>query len=231
MDVSVIIPALNEAKGIAGCINSFKRQSLKPLEIIVADGGSRDETRAIARRLGCRVVVERKRTIAAGRQKGAEAAKGEVLAFTDADAFLPKDWLKELVEPFKDEKTACVFGSLRLQGGGALDGFASGLLGVGFWLSALIGRPSGAGSCMAVSACAFRKAGGFDKRLVTAEDIDLEKRLQRFGRVVYAPAAVAFVSARRIRKWGYPRFIAFHLNNWFRAHFLGRSSKAYERVR
>jgi len=229
--VSVVVPTLNEEANVAGCIDSLKRQSLKPLEIIIADGGSTDATRSIAKKRGAVVVVEKTRTIAAGRQRGSRAAKGEIIAYTDADAVLPENWLEELAKPFCDARVSCVFGSLRLSDATLLERLLSRVLAIAFAASAFVGSPSGAGSCMAVRASAFRKSGGFDTRLVTAEDVDLQKKLKKFGRVVYAPAAVASVSPRRVRKWGYPKFILFHLRNWFKASFLGTPECNYEPVR
>ncbi|MFA4946574.1 MAG: glycosyltransferase [Candidatus Micrarchaeia archaeon] len=231
MRISVVVPALNEEKRIAACIDSLKRQSLKPFEIVVADGGSKDATRAIARKKGCRVVVEHERTIAAGRQCGCLAARGDILAFTDADAVLDRSWLKELCAPLRDPGVVCVFGSLELLDATWLEAFLSNVLKLVFGFTALISKPTGAGNCMACRADAFRKSGGFNVDLVTAEDIDLQKKLARYGRIVYAPKAVARVSPRRVRKWGYLRFTLFHAGNWVNAHFFGRAATTYEKVR
>ncbi|MDP2717349.1 MAG: glycosyltransferase family A protein, partial [Candidatus Micrarchaeota archaeon] len=86
MNVSVIIPAYNEEKTLARTISSIRRQDFVADEIIVADGGSSDGTLDIAGAMADQVVVEKKRTISAGRQAGAKIAQGRWLAFADADA-------------------------------------------------------------------------------------------------------------------------------------------------
>lgn len=230
---SVVIPALNEEKVIRACIESLNVQDYPhSFEVIIADGGSKDATRRIARSLGVRVVVERTRTIAAGRQKGALAAKGGLIAFSDADAVIPPNWLRELLAPFKDERVTGAFGSFSLFDGNLFDDFLCATFVPAYlWLSNAFGYPSGAGSCMACRASAFKESGGFNVKLVTAEDVDLQKKMRKLGRVAFVPKAKARVSARRIRKWGYLKFFAFHARNWFEAHFLGRAESHYERVR
>ena len=233
LKASIVIPALNEEKVLRECIESWNAQDCAfEFEVIIADGGSKDATRRIARSMGARVVMERTRTIAAGRQKGALAAKGELIAFSDADAVLPPNWLRELLVPFKDGRVTGTLGSFALFDGNHFEDFLCATLVPSYlWFSNVIKCPSGAGSCMACRASAFKESGGFNVKLVTAEDVDLQKKMQKLGRVVFTPKAKARVSARRIRKWGYWKFFSFHARNWFEAHFLGRAESHYERVR
>ncbi|MCX6768055.1 MAG: glycosyltransferase [Candidatus Micrarchaeota archaeon] len=236
---SVIVPAFNEEKNIAACLRALASQSLprEKYELIVSDGYSSDKTVPISKQLADKVVLERKRTIAAGRQKGAEAARGKILVFTDADTRVEKNWLEQLLKPFAGDSGAAAlvaasYGALMPLEPSAFNSFlCKFLLSPYFFLTTALGLPSGAGSNLAVSAGAFRKAGGFDTGLVTGEDVELQKRVKRFGRMVFVPGAVARVSFRRVEKWGYGRFIAFHAANFFKTHFLGRPAREYERIR
>ena len=231
MRISVVIPTYNEKKRIGACIRSLRHQSLPPYEIIVADDESPDGTAAIARKMGAKVVTVTKKRIAAGRQAGARVARGEIIACTDADAVLDKNWLRELCAPFSDEKVVSTHGAVFLTDGNKLDEFACRwFLNPYFAASNALGLPSGAGSSMAVRLSALKKIGGFDETLVTGEDVDVQRRVRRFGRTVFIGDAVAYVSARRIRRWGYLRFFLFHLGNWLRILF-GNPARAYERVR
>ncbi len=93
--VSVVIPALNEAERIGNAIAAIRAQSEPPLEIVVVDDGSRDETAAVARRLGARVYVhERNLGLAAARNTGILGSSGTWLAFCDAD----DAWRPEMLE-------------------------------------------------------------------------------------------------------------------------------------
>jgi glycosyltransferase involved in cell wall biosynthesis len=87
--VSVIIPCFNAARTLAGAIASVRRQSYRNLEIIAVDDGSRDDTLALLRgeqARGVRVVArERNGGAAAARNDGIAIARGEFLAFLDAD--------------------------------------------------------------------------------------------------------------------------------------------------
>lgn len=233
MDASVIVPTLNEEKTISACLASLRDQDFRgSFEVIVSDGHSTDKTVSIARKLVGKVVFEDKHIIAAGRQAGAKAARGRVLAFTDADAFLPRNWLSELLKPFGNGEVASVHGNVLLSDASfAENALCKAFFQPYFWVSNALGFPSGAGSNFAVSREAFKKVGGFDVSLVTGEDIDLQKRVRSVGKTVFTPRAMAFVSARRVRKWGYPRFLAFHSRNWFRIHLLGSPKEEYERVR
>ncbi|VVB67918.1 Glycosyltransferase AglE [Candidatus Norongarragalina meridionalis] len=231
MRVSVVIPTYNEEKRIAACIRSLKNQTLKPYEIIVADDESPDKTAAIAKKLGARVIKVSKRRIAAGRQAGAKAARGEIIACTDGDAVLDKNWLRKLCAPFSDSRVVSTHGSVFLTDGNAFDrALCEFFLNPYFAATNALGLPSGAGSSMAIRASALKKIGGFDETLVTGEDVDVQRKVRKLGRTVFVGDAIAYVSARRIKRWGYVRFFFFHFGNWLRILF-GSSSRAYERVR
>jgi glycosyltransferase involved in cell wall biosynthesis len=231
--VSIIIPALNEAKNIRNCLHSIKAQDYESdFEIIVCDGYSKDGTAKLAKKEGGRVVFERKHTIAAGRQTGAKAAKGGILVFFDADGIAEKNCLANLVKPFEDERVVSTHGNLFMSDANAFDEFFCGVV-FPFYFRVLnfIGTPSGAGSNLAVKTSAFWKAGGFDTRLVTGEDLMLQKKLRAYGKTVFVPSAKVRVSKRRVLKWGYLGFAAFHISNWIRVALGGQPKEHYEQVR
>ncbi len=232
MLVSIVIPALNEEKNIVSCLKSIRAQKYAGrVELIVVDGRSKDKTVELAKKYADRVLVARKPIIAAGRQKGCMAAKGDILVFSDADVVADENWLARLVEPFEDEKTVCTFGAIYLRDGSALDSFLSKHV-FTFFLRAsnALGFSSGAGSNMAVRATAFKTLGGF-RMVVTGEDVDLQSRLRRVGKIVFVPSAVISTSARRIKKWGFWKFVAFHAKNWVGMNLLHEQPMAeYEKL-
>lgn len=89
---SLIIPAYNEAAFLPRLLDTVDLARARTaggpgaIEVVVADNASTDATSEIALRRGCRVVRVEKRTIAAARNGGARASRGEVLAFVDADS-------------------------------------------------------------------------------------------------------------------------------------------------
>ncbi|MFH1255801.1 MAG: glycosyltransferase [Candidatus Diapherotrites archaeon] len=234
VDISVVVPALNEEKRIARCLESIKAQKFSgSYELIVCDGNSEDKTREIAAKLADKVVVEKKRSIAAERQGGAKEAIGEVIAFTDADAVVPENWLEEIKKEFGKEKgIAMVYGNVFLLDSGGFGKKVSYFLMPKF-LSAFVffGLHNPIGSNMAVKREAFLKVGGFDTSIVTCEDLDLAKKIKGIGKVKYAGGCKVFVSARRIKKMGYPSYVFFHLSNAVKFFLTGKGKNEYEPVR
>src|SRR3989344_5737696 len=101
---SVIIPAFNSAATIKACIDALRSQDFPAgAEIIVADDGSADDTAAIAKKAGAKVVSQGNAGPAKARNLGAKNANGEILLFTDADCVPQKNWLSEMMRPFADK--------------------------------------------------------------------------------------------------------------------------------
>src|SRR5689334_23846816 len=93
LTVSVIVPAYNAADTLPECLLSLGRQMRAPHEIIVVDDGSTDETAAIARDFGAWVVATQRRSgPAAARNLGVANARGNIVAFTDADCAPSPGW-------------------------------------------------------------------------------------------------------------------------------------------
>jgi glycosyltransferase involved in cell wall biosynthesis len=85
--VSVVIPCYNAAKTLAATLESVLAQSYRPIEVIVVDDGSSDESAAIARSFAPRVtvVVQKNGGPASARNEGIRRCRGEYIAFLDAD--------------------------------------------------------------------------------------------------------------------------------------------------
>lgn len=98
--LSVVIPALNEARVIAGALAALAPLRARGHEVIVADGGSVDETVRLARPL-CDRVVHSARGRAPQMNAGARAASGEALLFLHADTRLPANAAESVFEGLK----------------------------------------------------------------------------------------------------------------------------------
>ena len=103
--VSIIIPTLNAARHLPELLPKLKSQTLPPLEIILVDSSSADDTRGIAARHGCRVeVIERSAFNHGGtRNRGASLTSGDILVCMTQDV-LPADdtFLEELTRPVRE---------------------------------------------------------------------------------------------------------------------------------
>ena len=100
--VSVIIPARNEARNLPALLRSLAAQPVKPCEVIVVDDGSTDQTARVALQFGA--IVIRSRPLPDGWRgktwachQGAQAAKGKLLLFVDADTWFEPDGLNRVL--------------------------------------------------------------------------------------------------------------------------------------
>jgi rSAM/selenodomain-associated transferase 2 len=209
---SVIIPALNEAERIVQTIRSLCAE-MGAAETIVVDGGSSDETAALSRREGARVLAaHRGRGIQCN--AGARAAAGEILIFLHSDTRLPHGALELLNQYFAHPQVQ--IGTFRLQFDhphwllrfyAAFTRFDS--IFTRFGDQAIVVRKS-----------FFQKIGGFpDWPLL--EDVHLLRRARRVTKIHSFPARVV-TSARRFLKMGIVRCQL--LNGWLILQYLlGRS--------
>jgi glycosyltransferase involved in cell wall biosynthesis len=110
--ISVIIPTFNEEENIAQCLVSLSHQTVprSSYEIIVVDGGSKDATREIAQKYADAVFIQTSKKVGGARNDGIMAAKGEIVATTDADCILPPTWIATIEKDFKEKKIVQIFG-------------------------------------------------------------------------------------------------------------------------
>jgi glycosyltransferase involved in cell wall biosynthesis len=101
--VTVVVPTLNAAQVLRGCLESVRSQHYPQelIDILIADGGSDDGTQAIAEDYQVRILSNSLRTGEAGKAIGAAEAKGDIIAFIDSDNLLPHaDWMDMMTRPF-----------------------------------------------------------------------------------------------------------------------------------
>ncbi len=111
--VSVIVPAFNSEATIKDLLESLMLLDYgkENLEIIIVDGGSTDRTVEITKNYPVRIIVESRKGINVARNAGVKSSKGEILVFTDSDCVVPKDWVRRIVEDFRDQSVGCLGGS------------------------------------------------------------------------------------------------------------------------
>jgi rSAM/selenodomain-associated transferase 2 len=192
VQLTVVIPALDEADQIAGAIASA---SAAGSEIIVVDGGSRDATSQRAAAAGARVV-----TSAAGRARqlatGARLAKGDTILFLHADTRLPADWDAGVRAALADPRV--VGGAFRLRFESRSPALR--LIEWGTRLRVALWRLPYGDQALFVRRSVLEELGGVPQAPIM-EDLDLVRSLQRRGRIACLPLAVT-TSARRYRAHG-----------------------------
>jgi glycosyltransferase involved in cell wall biosynthesis len=198
--ISVVVPVFNGEKTLAGCLDSLLVQTYPAdcREILVVDNGSTDSTAEVAGRYPVRLLVEKEiRGPSAARNRGIAAARGEWVAFTDADCIADRDWLSRLAKGFSDPRAGCVAGEIRSTQPKTLAqryGEQRGLLSQQHAFSDSF-RPFAQTANAAYRRNVLDHLAGFDVRLSRAgEDADLAWRMQGdLGfRVVLIPEAVVF---------------------------------------
>jgi len=183
MKISVVVPAYNEEKLLGACLESvaaaFRSVADPGLEheVIVCDNNSTDATPRIAAAAGAKVVFEPVNQISRSRNAGAAGAAGDWLLFIDADSRLEADTLRQLLSAVNGGRVCG--GGAKVQLEDVPDLF--GRLTVGTWNLISVIFTLAAGSFLFCRADAFRAAGGFSAALYAAEEIDLSRKLKRWG--------------------------------------------------
>lgn len=155
IDVSVVLPCLNEEGSVAACVKHartwFERSGLRG-EVIVVDNGSTDRSREEAERAGARVIEERKRGYGAAHRRGFEESRGDIIVMADADATYDLLQLDPLIEPLRQGYDMTV--------GNRMDSMSPGAM---TWSHRFIGTPAislllrlFAGSRLGDSQCGLR---------------------------------------------------------------------------
>lgn len=193
--ISVVIPALNEASHLPAAIASAAGPGV---EVIVVDGGSRDQTLAIARQAGT-LALASFRGRARQQNLGAALARGGVLLFLHADSRLPAGWQAEVRRVLADPGAA--LGCFRFALDQPLPG-ARLLEAMVHLRTRFLSLPYG-DQALFLPAGIFAALGGFAE-LPIMEDYDLVRRAGRLGRVVQA-RLTAPTSGRRWRTLGVTR--------------------------
>lgn len=212
MRLSIIIPAREEEATIARTIAQFKHALSIPHEIIVSDARSHDRTVAVARETAHVVVVfdGERHTAGIGRNDGTKVARGEYLAFVDADVVIPdpEAFFARALAHFEDERVVGVCGPQRAQPAVETwaDRLSFGLLNLTLRIqNNLLHKGEASGKFMLVRRSAFDMVHGFREDLVTREDGDFFYRLSRVGRTIYDPSLLVYHGARRAHALGWPR--------------------------
>jgi glycosyltransferase involved in cell wall biosynthesis len=194
--LSFVVPAHNEEALIGrtlGSLNTTSRILGQAYEIIVVDDASTDKTAEIASERGARVISVNLRQIAAARNAGARAAKGDRLVFVDADTVVTEEVVRAAVEAFEEGVSG---GGCRVEFDGPMPRYAAVLMPVFTRLYRLSGFA--AGCFLFCTRAAFEAVGGFDESVYASEEVWMSLALKRQGRFVVLHESVT-TSARKLR--------------------------------
>jgi glycosyltransferase involved in cell wall biosynthesis len=216
--ISIIIPTLNEEEFLPKLLKSIKKQKFKDYEIIVADAGSTDRTREIARRFGVRIVEGG--LPAKGRNEGVKFAKGDLFLFLDADVILPENFLEKAVREF--ERRNLYVASIQL------DPQTSKRI-IKFFFNRFYNYPVkklerflpyGAMGYL-IKKELHQKIKGFDEKIKLCEDHDYVRRAAKLGKFGVLKGVKISISLRRFYKDGWLKVILKYTSAELHYHFLG----------
>jgi GT2 family glycosyltransferase len=218
-DVTLVVPMRDEVGSLRSLIDSIRRQSRAPDEVVLVDGGSTDGTVALATELVgseplYRVVEAGQATPGRGRNVGIEAASHEWIALTDCGIVLEPEWLAELEVVARDAPSAgVVWGSYEPTVRTFLDSCAALA-----YVAPRRATPAGAARGPSVASCLLRReawaaAAGFPD-LRAAEDLVFIERLAAAGvEAAWAPGAVAWWSLPSTLGATFRRFRSYSRHN------------------
>jgi len=210
MDVSVIVPTLNEEDNIGVCLRSICGQKTRyEFEVIVCDGRSEDRTAAIAERFADRVVVSKRRSVGIQRTSGARIAKGRFLLFVDADTVLPPGYIESAAKKFNDRKVAGFSAGFRFSQRTRRLIFSEKVVNNYLAFRDSMGAATLPGFNTWVRKDVFWRLQGF--RDVPLEDIDFSIRLNRIGVTHYYTDLYVVTSSRRLEEMGLLGTIRYYL--------------------
>ena len=199
MKLDVVVPMLDEARDIAAALRAL-RTGAPAAQIVVVDGGSTDQSVAIAGPL-CDTIM----TTSAGRARqmnaGARASHGDAIVFVHADTRVPTDFAQAIASALEDPSV--VGGRFDVE----LDDRAPAYRMVGTMISlrSRVMRSATGDQAIFVRRDVFDRLGGFAE-IALCEDVDFVRRLRRAGLIACLRTRV-ITSARRWQRYGVTRTI------------------------
>lgn len=217
--VSIIIPTLNEATSLGRTLRLLKVLTPPASEVLVVDGGSEDETIAIAKAFEVRVLSAEKRGRSIQMNLGAKAATGDIFCFLHADTIVPDDLVEVIEQTLADKTIACggfislMTGSMTTRWGISLHNYLK------TYYAPLIFKPRlffkglrllFGDQVMFCRRTHFWECGGFNENLPIMEEADLCLKLVKKGRIFQVNRIVQS-SDRRVAHWGELKATAIYL--------------------
>jgi glycosyltransferase involved in cell wall biosynthesis len=232
---SLVIPAHNEEAFLPRLLDSVEEAKERyhgegAIEVLVVDNRSTDSTAEIASRRGCIVLHEEKRVIAAVRNRGARAARGDLLSFTDADAAIHPETFNVIDRAMLSGKYVAGATGVRLERMSPGIAAAYVMMMPMVWTT---GMDTGVVFCRRED---FLAVGGYNENRLFAEDVQFLMDMRRLGRprgqrLARLTSAKSIASTRKFDKYGDWHYAAmlFRFGFWylFAPHRMNEFARGY----
>ena len=216
--ISIIIPTFNEAERIEATINNLLNNADERYvgEVIIADGGSNDNTVAIVQRLPTKTILVATKNRAIQMNAGASAANSEILFFLHADSIISRGYAKKIIDAVNNNYCS---GCFRL-----LFDHNHWFLKANAWFTRFnVNAVRFGDQGLFVTKEIFTKSGGYDENLVLMEDQEVIHRLKKFSSFKVLDSYVQ-TSARKYLKNGVYKTQCVFFIIWL-LYYLGTSQK------
>ena len=235
--ISIVIPTRNEERRLPKLLRSIKKQTYRNYEILIIDYKSSDSTLEIAKKYGCKIVKVRRRGIAVAKNAGIEHAKGEVVAFIDADCVLSgRDLLKNTLTAFKQNQDVVIIQATPTPNKKEIDGSRRRNLFITMnWLERAFLRLFATAGVPFFAVCVFcradilRKVGKFNPNLHLDEDHEFYVRFGRYGKPLLIGDEFE-ESYRRLIKMGILRTFGEYFSGTISVFLLAKKSYIIQQV-
>lgn len=208
--VTVLIPALNEERGLPVTLQNLASLNPAPDQILLVDGGSEDQTCDLAKQAGLDVLVSPATGRSAQINFGVEKAKCPVVCVLHADSLLPTDAISEIRHTMADKAIALASFTPRIAGPSGTRWGTTFHNYIKTWYAPLLTRPwlffRGVRLLFGDHGMFFRReqyleVGGCDEDIMIMEEADLCIKLAKHGKIRMIPRWI-WTSDRRIAAWG-----------------------------
>lgn len=202
--ISIVIPTKNNGDVLEKCLGSIEGLDYPAdeVEVLIVDGHSTDNTVEIARKYRCKVIFEDRGTISYARDIGVQDARGEFIAFTDADCVVDINWLRNLIKHFGDKEVMSVGGPnitpeddtefVRCVGD-VLFFLSKPGARYGLNVDEVIEIFHNPTCNVMYRRWVLEAVGGFNHDLITCDDEELDYRIGELGhRILYTPDAIVY---------------------------------------
>ncbi len=230
--ISVVIPCYNEEFYIGEALRTLNEQITDfDYEVIVVDNNCDDNSVAIAKKYGARVIEEKIPGVCAARQTGTKAARAEIVVSTDSDSRFKPNWLQSIYNEFKSNPSIiAVAGPCSYYDG---PWWGKGYTKILFTFSWLYSKLTGHPFYITATNIAFKKTAwtGYDNNLPQGGDeLGLLKQLKRHGKIIFKFHNGILTSGRRLTKGAlynlfvtcmYYYFFAYIINSLFKRQIIG----------